>query len=294
MPATARQASLTPDSSAPHRGTWVVLPTYNEAANLAPISAAILAQLPGASLLVVDDASPDGTGRLADELAAADPRVRVCHRRAKEGLGPAYLDGFAWALEAGAERVVQMDADWSHDPAYLPRLLGALESADLALGSRYVAGGGVRDWGLARRLISRGGSLFARTVLSLPQHDLTGGFKAWRATTLAELPRQGIHSGGYVFQIEMTYLASRLGRRVVEVPIVFTDRRVGVSKMSRRIIFEAFAVVLRLRLDELRGRDALARARAARRVAPLPGDAAQAVAPEATDRVDAIDPADAG
>jgi len=244
--------------------TWVILPTYNEASNLGPISGAILERLPDAVLLIVDDASPDGTGRLADELAAADPRIRVRHRAAKQGLGPAYLDGFGVALAGGAARVVQMDADWSHDPGYLPGLVGALEQSDLALGSRYVRGGGVRDWGLARRVISRGGSLFARTVLGLHEHDLTGGFKAWRAELLAGLPRDGIHSGGYVFQIEMTYLADRLGGRIVEVPIVFTDRRVGVSKMSRRIIFEAFAVVLRLRWDELRGRGTLARARAAR------------------------------
>jgi len=245
-------------------GTWVILPTYNEASNLGPISGAILERVPDAVLLVVDDASPDGTGRLADELAAADPRIHVRHRAAKQGLGPAYLDGFGVALAGGAARVVQMDADWSHDPGYLPGLVGALEQADLALGSRYVRGGGVRDWGLARRVISRGGSLFARTVLGLHEHDLTGGFKAWRAELLAGLPRDGIHSGGYVFQIEMTYLADRLGGRIVEVPIVFTDRRVGVSKMSRRIIFEAFAVVLRLRWEELRGRGTLARARAAR------------------------------
>ena len=257
----------------------MILPTYNEAPNLGPISSAILAQLPGATLLVVDDASPDGTGRLADELAAVEPRIRVRHRAAKEGLGPAYLDGFAVALAGGAGRVIQMDADWSHDPRYLPGLVAALDRADLALGSRYVSGGGVRDWGLLRRLISRGGSLFARTVLGLRERDLTGGFKAWRAEALAALPRDGIHSGGYVFQIEMTYLAARLGARIVEVPIIFRDRRVGVSKMSRRIILEAFAVVLRLRWDEMRGQGALAqaraeRARAARAVQrPVPPDA---------------------
>ena len=246
----------------PYAGTWVIVPTYNEADNLAAIAPAILERLPGARLLVVDDDSPDGTGRLADSLAAADPRVAVCHRRVKAGLGPAYLEGFGVALAGGAERIVQMDADWSHDPAYLPALVGALDRADLAIGSRYVAGGGVRDWGFLRRLISRGGSLFARTVLTLHQHDLTGGFKAWRAATLSGLPREGIHAGGYVFQIEMTYLASRLGARIVEIPIVFSDRRVGVSKMSRGIVLEAFVVVLRLRWDEVRGRGALAAARA--------------------------------
>ncbi len=237
-------------------GSWVVLPTYNEADNLRPIAAAILAQLPGATLLVVDDGSPDGTGRQADELAAADERVRVRHREAKQGLGRAYLDGFGRAIEGGAAIVVQMDADFSHDPAVLPALIGPVVegSADLVIGSRYVDGGGVRDWGLVRRVISRGGSLFAKVVLGLRPHDLTGGFKAWRATTLAAIPFDGVHAGGYVFQIEMTYRASRLGARVAEIPIVFQDRRAGQSKMSRRIIVEALLVVLTLRWDELRGR----------------------------------------
>jgi dolichol-phosphate mannosyltransferase len=232
----------------------VILPTYNEADNLAGIADAILERLPDATLLVVDDASPDGTGRLADEMAATNPRVRVRHRPGKQGLGRAYIDGFGVALEGGAGRIVQMDADWSHNPDYLPALVGALDNADLVIGSRYARGGEVRDWGFARRLISRGGSIFARTVLRLSPHDLTGGFKAWRRETLAKIDWSQVHSGGYVFQIETTYLASRGGARVVEVPIVFTDRRVGVSKMSRRIIGEALMVVLRLRWEELRGR----------------------------------------
>jgi dolichol-phosphate mannosyltransferase len=237
-------------------GAWVVLPTYNEAENLRPISEAILASVPGATLLVVDDGSPDGTGRLADELAAADRRVRVRHRPAKQGLGRAYLDGFGVALGGGAQYIIQMDADWSHDPAVLPALLAPIErdEADLVIGSRYVKGGGVVDWGVARRVISRGGSLFARVVLGLAPHDLTGGFKAWRAATLGSIPFDGVHAGGYVFQIEMTYRASRAGARVREVPIIFRDRRVGQSKMSRRIIVEALIVVLQLRWDELRGR----------------------------------------
>ncbi|HEY7599423.1 MAG TPA: polyprenol monophosphomannose synthase [Candidatus Limnocylindrales bacterium] len=242
----------TPEAEKP--ATWVVLPTYNEAENLAPMAAAILGALPGATLLVVDDGSPDGTGRLADDLAAADARVRVLHRPAKQGLGPAYVAGFVAALGGGAQRVVQMDADGSHDPAYLPGLVGALDDVDLAIGSRYVSGGGVRDWGFFRRLVSRGGSLFARLVLRLPAHDLTGGFKAWRADVLSATPWARLHSGGYVFQIEMTYLAHRRGARLRELPIVFADRRLGASKMSRRIIVEALAVVLRLRWDELRGR----------------------------------------
>ena len=237
-------------------GTWVVLPTYEEAENLPGIAAAILAALPGATLLVVDDNSPDGTGRIADELAAANPRVRVRHRPGKAGIGRAYLDGFRVALDAGAGALIQMDADWSHDPAVLPKLLAPIVASegDLVIGSRYVQGGRVLDWGLGRRLISRLGSLFARTVLGLQPHDLTGGFKAWRASTLAAIPFAGVHAGGYVFQIEMTHRASRAGARVREVPITFQDRRVGRSKMSRRIIAEALLVVVRLRWDELRGR----------------------------------------
>jgi dolichol-phosphate mannosyltransferase len=242
-------------------GTWIVLPTYNESGNLPGISRAILDALPGATLLVVDDNSPDGTGRLADELARDEPRVRVLHRPGKEGLGRAYLDGFRIALDGGASAVVQMDADWSHDPTVLPVLVGPVTAgdADLVIGSRYVRGGGVVDWGVVRRVISRGGSLFARTVLRLEPHDLTGGFKAWRGTTLAGIPFDGVHAGGYVFQIEMTFRASRAGARVREIPITFRDRLVGTSKMSRRILVEALIVVLKLRWDELRGRRAVRR-----------------------------------
>ncbi len=246
------------DQAAPRggAGVWVVLPTYNEADNLPGISTAILAALPAATLLVVDDGSPDGTGEIADRLAAADDRIRVRHRAAKQGLGRAYLDGFGVALGAGATAVVQMDADWSHDPAALPGLIApiAADEADLVIGSRYTPGGGVVDWGLGRRIISRGGSIFARTVLALSPHDLTGGFKAWRASTLAAIPFEGVHAGGYVFQIEMTYRAARAGARLREYPITFRDRRVGQSKMSRRILVEALIVVVQLRWDELRAR----------------------------------------
>jgi dolichol-phosphate mannosyltransferase len=246
-------------------GTWVVLPTYDEAENIGPISAAIREALPGATVLVVDDGSPDGTGALADALAAADPRIQVRHRPAKQGLGRAYLDGFRLALDGGAERIVQMDADFSHDPAVLPTLLEPLvtDTADLVIGSRYVAGGGVVDWGIARRLISRGGSLFARIVLGLPANDLTGGFKAWRASTLAAIPFDGVHAGGYVFQIEMTFRADRSTATITEVPITFRDRRVGQSKMSRRIVAEALVVVVQLRAEEL-----VARLRGVRRETP--------------------------
>jgi dolichol-phosphate mannosyltransferase len=240
----------------PRPGPWVVLPTYNEAENLESIATAILAALPAATLLVVDDSSPDGTGQLADRLAVADDRVRVLHRTAKAGLGRAYLAGFRVALDGGATAVLQMDADWSHDPASLAALLEPVTdgSADLVIGSRYTPGGGVVDWGFARRVISRGGSLFARLVIGLPARDLTGGFKAWRAATLAMIDFGGVHAGGYVFQIEMTYRADRAGARIREVPITFRDRRVGQSKMSRRIVLEALVVVCQLRLDEIRGR----------------------------------------
>jgi dolichol-phosphate mannosyltransferase len=237
-------------------GTWVVLPTYDEADNIRPVSAAILSALPDATLLVVDDGSPDGTGRIADELAASDRRIRVRHRAAKQGLGRAYLDGFAIAIESGAAIVVQMDADFSHDPAVLPALIAPIveDTADLVIGSRYTRGGGVVDWGLGRRLISRGGSLFARTVLGLGPRDLTGGFKAWRGATLVSVPFDGVHAGGYVFQIEMTFRASRAGARIREIPITFRDRRVGQSKMSRRIVVEALVVVVQLRLEEIGSR----------------------------------------
>ena len=243
-------------SDAAADGVWVVLPTYNEAENVEPMVAAILAALPAATVLVVDDGSPDGTGRLADDLAAADDRVRVRHRSQKQGLGRAYLDGFGVALAGGATAIVQMDADFSHDPAALPSLVGPIadDAADLVIGSRYAKGGSVEDWGIGRRVISRGGSLFARIVLGLGQNDLTGGFKAWRATTLAAVPFDGVHAGGYVFQIEMTFRASRAGARIREVPITFRDRRVGMSKMSRRIVVEALVVVVQLRAEELLGR----------------------------------------
>jgi dolichol-phosphate mannosyltransferase len=245
-----------PHGSPVGTGAWVVLPTYDERENLAEISAGILGALPGATLLVVDDSSPDGTGEVADALAAADPRIRVRHRAAKEGLGRAYLDGFGVALAGGASIVIQMDADWSHDPAALPGLIEPVTAgrADLVIGSRYTAGGGVEDWGVIRRIISRGGSTFARIMLRLGPHDLTGGFKAWRAATLEAVPFDGVRAGGYVFQIEMTYRAARFGARIVEVPIIFRDRRLGQSKMSRRIIVEALFVVVGLRWDELRGR----------------------------------------
>jgi dolichol-phosphate mannosyltransferase len=221
-------------------GVWVILPTYNEAENLERIVRAILEQLSERGrVLIVDDNSPDGTGELADRLADAEEAVSVLHRQRKEGLGPAYLAGFRIALDGGAERVIEMDADFSHDPAYLPRLIEATESADLAIGSRYVPGGGVTEWGAMRRFISRGGSAYARLALGLPIRDLTGGFKCFRRIVLETIDIDTIEARGYAFQVETTYRAIKAGFRVVEVPIVFKDRRDGTSKMSKTIVAEA-------------------------------------------------------
>lgn len=233
--------SSRPDPTAPANAAraLVVLPTYNERENLAQIVPAILAAAPEVDVLVVDDGSPDGTGALADGLAAAEPRVTVLHRARKDGLGRAYLAGFAVALERGYGRVLEMDADLSHDPAALPALLAASREADLALGSRYVPGGGTVNWGLGRRLLSRGGSLYARAILGLGVRDLTGGFKCFRREVLEAIDLRSVSSTGYAFQIELTWRAVRRGFRVVEVPITFVDRRVGQSKMSRGIVGEA-------------------------------------------------------
>ena len=236
------------------RAPWVVLPTYNEAENIGPIVAAVLAKLPAdGRVLVVDDNSPDGTGEVAERLAGDDERVAVLHRPRKEGLGPAYIAGFRQALAGGAGLVLEMDSDFSHDPAYLPRLLEASERADLVLGSRYVAGGGVGDWGPLRRAISRGGSAYARLVLGVDVRDLTGGFKCFRREVLEALDLDSIDARGYAFQVEMTYRALRAGFRVVEVPIVFRDRRAGSSKMDRRIVAEG---VWRVPLLRFNGRGA--------------------------------------
>ena len=228
---------------------WVVIPTYNEEENVEAIVAATLEHLPAArTVLVVDDDSPDGTGEIADRLAEANPDVEVMHRRRKEGLGPAYVAGFTRALDGGAELVAQMDADFSHDPADLPRLLAALDDADLALGSRYVEGGAVTDWGSIRLAISRWGSAYARTALGIAVNDLTGGFKAFRRRVLEAIDLESVDALGYAFQVETTYRALQAGFRVVEVPIVFRDRRVGQSKMSGRIVLEAAWRVPAMRL----------------------------------------------
>ncbi len=235
------------------RAVWLVIPTYDEAANVEPIVAAALEALPGGSrVLIVDDASPDGTGVIADRIATERPEVEVLHRPGKGGLGPAYVAGFRRVLAAGAGLVAQMDADFSHDPADLPRLLAAAEDADLVLGSRYVAGGAVSDdWGPARRAISRQGSAYARAILGLDIADLTGGFKVFRREVLEEIDIDSLESLGYAFQVETTFRAIRAGFRVVEVPITFHDREVGESKMTGRIVAEA---ALRVPMMRLRSR----------------------------------------
>jgi len=233
----------------------VCLPTYNELENLEPMVRALGdLELDGLEVLVVDDASPDGTGELADRLVEELPWVHVLHRARKEGLGPAYLAGFGRALELGADLVLEMDCDFSHDPADVPRLVAAAESADLAIGSRYVSGGGVGDWGFLRRFISRGGSLYAQILLQLRVRDLTGGFKCYRRKVLETIDLDAISSLGYAFQIETTYRTLRAGFEVVEVPITFSDRRVGKSKMSHAIFLEGMWKVPLLRFRALTGR----------------------------------------
>ncbi len=227
----------------------VIVPTYNERDNLPAIVAAVHEHLPEADVLVVDDNSPDGTGALADELATRDKKVHVLHRPGKQGLGTAYVAGFKWALARDYQFLFEMDCDFSHDPKYLPDLLArARAGADVVLGSRYVAGGGTVNWGPMRKLISRGGSLYARTILGVGVRDLTGGFKCFRRATLEALDLDTVAAQGYGFQIEMTYRAVKRGFRVEEVPIVFVDRRVGQSKMSKKIFLEALTLVWKLRL----------------------------------------------
>jgi dolichol-phosphate mannosyltransferase len=252
-----------------HGTAWLILPTYNEAENIEAIVTAAGAALSGAPcdgyrVLVVDDGSPDGTGRIADRLAGVHPWVEVLHRTSKDGIGPAYLAGFRHALRGGADYVMEMDSDFSHDPADLVRLLEAIDAgADLALGSRYIPGGGTEDWGLLRQLISKGGSTYARLVLGLRVRDLTGGFKCFRRQVLGEIHFDSVRSQGYGFQVELTYRAVRAGFHVVEVPIVFRDRQHGQSKMSWRIAAEAMWLVPLLRL----GRQPVAPA-----TARIPGD----------------------
>jgi dolichol-phosphate mannosyltransferase len=240
------------ESSGP---VWVILPTYNEAGNIEAMVEALGPKLsPEDRILIVDDSSPDGTGRVADGLAASDPRVEVLHRPRKEGLGPAYIDGFRRALDGGADLIVQMDADFSHDPAYLPRLIAASALADLVLGSRYVPGGAITEWGPMRRLISRGGSLYSRMVLGVPVRDLTGGFKCFHREVLESIDLDTVSASGYSFQVEMTYRTLKAGFEVLEVPITFREREIGDSKMSGSIVIEAAWRVPAIRMSTLRRR----------------------------------------
>jgi dolichol-phosphate mannosyltransferase len=233
----------------------VCLPTYNERENLEAMVSALGEVLPEDSrILVIDDNSPDGTGEIADRLAAEQGDVTVLHRPRKEGLGPAYLAGFRRALALGADLILEMDCDFSHDPADVPRLVAAADGADLVLGSRYVPGGGTKNWGVLRRVVSRGGSLYGQVLLGLRVRDLTGGFKCYRRAVLETIDLDAIKSKGYAFQIETTYRAIRAGFRVAEVPIVFVDRQVGGSKMSNSIVLEAIWKVPALRLSRLRVR----------------------------------------
>lgn len=232
----------------------VVIPTYNERVNLPLIVPQILEQDPRLEVLVVDDNSPDGTGRLADELAAAEPRVHVLHRPGKEGLGKAYIAGFRWALARGYDFIFEMDADFSHDPKYLPLFLREIADADLVIGSRYHSGVNVINWPIGRLLLSLGANQYARWVTGLPLSDSTGGFKCFRRRVLEAIELDRVRSNGYSFQIEMSFRAWRKGFRLKEIPIVFTDRVEGQSKMNKRIVREAVWMVWWLRLQALAGR----------------------------------------
>ena len=229
--------------------TLIIIPTYNERENLPLIVEAVFEVQPEVHILIVDDGSPDGTGDLADGLAATDERVHVMHRQGKLGLGTAYIAGFKWALERSYETIFEMDADFSHQPKYLADFLSASEDADLVLGARYIAGGGTEGWTKSREFISRGGNLYARAVLWLPFHDLTGGFKCFRRRVLETIDLDKVKSTGYAFQIELTYRAVKAGFKVAEVPIIFPDRTRGESKMSGSIVREAMINVLKLRFE---------------------------------------------
>jgi dolichol-phosphate mannosyltransferase len=226
----------------------IIIPTYNEIENVELITRAVLSKTPpSVHVLVVDDGSPDGTGKKADALSAAESRIHVLHRTKKEGLGPAYIAGFRWGFEQGFDQLVEMDADFSHNPEFLPTLLSLLRENDFVIGSRYVDGGGTVNWGLMRKIISRGGSLYARMVLGAPIRDFTGGFNGWNRRVLESIDLATLEAGGYSFQIELKYRAFRKGFRAKEFPILFEDRRVGKSKMSSKIVFEALALVPKLR-----------------------------------------------
>lgn len=239
-------------------GVLVIIPTYNESESLPGVIARVRESVPDADVLVADDNSPDGTGRLADELAASDPHIHVLHRPGKEGLGRAYLAGFAWGLERGYDVLVEMDADGSHRPEELPRLLAQIPHSDVVLGSRWVPGGSVVNWPLSRRVLSQGGSLYTRLALGIPTRDATGGYRAYRASALRELDLATVDSNGYCFQIDLLWRALQRGLVVREVPITFVEREAGTSKMSGRIVREALVNVARWgaghRLRQISGR----------------------------------------
>ncbi|MBV9691369.1 MAG: polyprenol monophosphomannose synthase [Ktedonobacteraceae bacterium] len=230
--------------------TVIIIPTYNEVENLRPLLETTLSHVPGTDILIVDDNSPDGTGQLADQIHEEDPRVHVLHRAGKLGLGTAYIAGFKYAIAHGYDAAFEMDADFSHDPRYLPDFLNAIENADLVIGSRYISGGGTPNWSPMRRLISGAGNIFARFMLGMPIHDCTAGFRCYRREVLEGIDLDTIQSQGYAFQVELAYRVMQHGFKIVEIPIIFLDRRVGKSKMSRKIVMEAFTYVLRTRLGK--------------------------------------------
>ncbi len=230
--------------------TLIIIPTYNEYENLPPLLEEIFSYAAGSDILIVDDNSPDGTGRLADEMHEQDPRVHVLHRAGKLGLGTAYVAGFKYAIAHGYDAAFEMDADFSHDPRYLPDFLKAIENADLVIGSRYIPGGATPNWSLARRLISGCGNIFARVMLGIPVHDCTAGYRCYRREVLETIDLDTVRSQGYAFQVELAYRVMKSGFSIVETPIVFMDRRVGQSKMSRKIVIEAFTYVLRTRFSK--------------------------------------------
>ncbi len=234
--------------------TLLIIPTYNELENLRPLLDQVGAYAPETDILIVDDHSPDGTGELADQLQQENARVHVLHRPGKLGLGTAYLAGFQYALQHGYEAAFEMDADFSHDPRYLPAFYQAIEQADVVIGSRYIAGGDTPNWSLLRRLISGGGNIFARVLLGMPVHDCTAGYRLYRRRVLEELDLETVQSQGYAFQIEMAYRTVQQGFTIVETPIVFLDRRVGKSKMSRKIVLEGFTYVLKTRFSKQAGK----------------------------------------
>ncbi len=230
--------------------TLIIVPTYNELENLRPLLTAISSNAPESDVLIVDDNSPDGTGQLADQIAEEDTHVHVLHRAGKLGLGTAYIAGFKYAITHNYDAAFEMDADFSHDPQYLPEFLRTIEHADLVIGSRYIKGGGTPNWSILRRFISGGGNIFARFMLGIPVHDCTAGFRCYRREVLERIDLDNVHSQGYAFQVELAYRVMKQGFKIVEIPIVFMDRRVGKSKMSKTIFIEGFTYVLRTRFGK--------------------------------------------